>query len=871
MGQKVRSGRRNFNGGEIGPQLAMRAELEMYAKSCLTLRNFLPTLYGPAKSRPGVNQTRYYGSAAAGREFNFEYSVTTVYRVLLLSDGSFHVFEIGNLPPGAVPASNATVFSSDTTAHDYADEDLTSIFFNQSGDVIFLYHPGYPVMRIERHAVDDWRMTEHVFTAGPWMEWNLDDTLLSVELDAYDVAAVYGEGVYVYSGGSDEAVTDAGYVYWYKEQVNRIDVHFFYLLEVSIGSHSVEAGDSVVLSGFSGEAAPINGVYTVKRVTDDAIQVDIGTYDSSQQGWTNHYDLTGTFGSAIVEVGGGNAFFVSLQDGNTGNALPVAPAIETAYWRKTAKIDELTLRASSDLFSADSVTQKVFAELDIDQTYSGQFDAAGLESEWVSVFDGTVSLRTDGGIWGGVCALQVSYDGGVTWTSIGEINGMDGKHNEVIERDIEDPNALVRVYMKEYMAVTGETGCYWLLTIGKRSAFIGEITAYTDAKTVTVRAETALTGLFQTSAWRLGAISPANGYPACGWIHEERHYVAGIPALPSKGFASKTNNWNVYSPGTLATSAFDLILPSSQNEQILWGVSQSGMVVGSTLSEWQVSPRNRDESISFENISIERISKNGSARVQPVIFRDSIFYFGTDLRTVYAISYVYEKDSLLPKKVDVLAPHLPAADAVMMCATYSPEPMIWVLDSAGGICALLFDEENNVLGWSTQTFGAAGMGAPVSLIAVRKNGLSYLGINGWAPAGLGNMLYEMALDGNDLANSDSFFSDVNTLDTARIDTELEPTVLTQDGESYEGGSVWKASDIDLMVIDSDGAEVWESGMTEGKWLPLTCNAGFTGRIRERLTCRSVEEFRLKIRAADNKRLEVAAFALNLERTNSEVV
>ena len=53
--------RASFTGGEVSPMIEGRADIERHQKSCRLLRNFLPTVQGPAIRRGG---TRHIGAVA---------------------------------------------------------------------------------------------------------------------------------------------------------------------------------------------------------------------------------------------------------------------------------------------------------------------------------------------------------------------------------------------------------------------------------------------------------------------------------------------------------------------------------------------------------------------------------------------------------------------------------------------------------------------------------------------------------------------------------------------------------------------------------------------------------------------------------------
>jgi len=74
----------NFNAGELSPMLDMRTDLKKYMTGCLTLKNFIPTVYGGAVRRPGtyyIAETKHSkdDDDKVSRLIPFEYNVEQAY------------------------------------------------------------------------------------------------------------------------------------------------------------------------------------------------------------------------------------------------------------------------------------------------------------------------------------------------------------------------------------------------------------------------------------------------------------------------------------------------------------------------------------------------------------------------------------------------------------------------------------------------------------------------------------------------------------------------------------------------------------------------------------------------------------------------
>jgi hypothetical protein len=159
-----------FNGGEIAPAWAARADLARFGTSVAVMQNFVPMVQGPALRRSGfryVNDVK--ASANATRLIPF-----------IVSDIQGYVVEAGDLyfrfykdearlesPPGT-PVEVVTT---------YLTADLFDLQFAQSADVLYIVHKDYPPRKLERLTSTSFQITTVDFFDGPYNAENTDPTV----------------------------------------------------------------------------------------------------------------------------------------------------------------------------------------------------------------------------------------------------------------------------------------------------------------------------------------------------------------------------------------------------------------------------------------------------------------------------------------------------------------------------------------------------------------------------------------------------------------------------------------------------------------------------------------------------------------------
>jgi hypothetical protein len=831
--------------------------MEHYHKGNLVQDSFLPTPYGGMIRRPPSEKLLEHGSVtvdavvyqpSAMRYFDFVYDREAQYIVALISYAAaghdswsrFEIFDLAGTLKDAVDC-------------DYAALNFNELAVKQLNDVMYIAHNGYPLAKLVRNGDTEWTLEDAEMEGGPWLPWNADETTLSVEKAAYAAGTTYAVGDIVHSGASNASITAAAYVYWYTWRNVT-----YYLLNITVGSHTITTSDVVTLSGFGGASAQLNGTYTVVAVSATTVTINTGRYWYAYYStWYNDYPLPSSFSGEKVGKNGGDQFFVSLSAGNVGNALPVAPAIETAHWRRTASVGSITLKSSDDLFTADNIGQKVFCAVNIAQTYDGVFDAAGESSDPVAYCNGAVTLRTEGGVWGGICALQKSVDGGVTWETIGVVNGGGGNHNGEITRDIEEPLALLRVYMKTYEVVTNGTNCKWQLEFPSGTPFIGTITAYTDARTVTVTPETALTALFQTKNWKLGAFSETNGYPGVVAIHDERLMLGGSRLQPFMVWGSAVNNWTWFADGVLETSPLAIQANADRATRLCWLASKGELLFGTDFNEYSAGSRDSDKIISGVNppkIAVQ--NSYSSAPTQALLIGEDIIFVQSDKKTLRSMSFSDAKWGYAGMNMTISCPDIAGSGFRWLSVQKNPFPVIWAGTEDDTLISFTYDKEMNIAGWANHPLSGATV---VSGCVIPTVGSDTLFI-------CTNRSGVFQMEKLDYANQ--VFTDDRDGTETSMTSLVRPTSLVQAPNVLEEAK-YRITKIFLYLKASQGGEVSVDGGKTWEDIEYPSAELFTGKVEISVNSGNTEEAPLMIRTTGTQPFNLLSIGADIDRQSTK--
>ena len=213
----------SFAGGEVSPALYARSDMERYAISCRTLRNFMVKSQGPAKTRPGIEFINAAKSDdTVSRLIQFKFNLEQVYAIEF---GEYYCrfYMDGGLIVHTADTTDAWVESTDYEKYDYvydgdliyrcilahtsdsttepgggddwetywvqndiyeiespyAAADLKYLNYVQSNDVLFIACKGYRPKQLTRTAHTSWTFTDYEFEYGPYMSLNSTDTTIT--------------------------------------------------------------------------------------------------------------------------------------------------------------------------------------------------------------------------------------------------------------------------------------------------------------------------------------------------------------------------------------------------------------------------------------------------------------------------------------------------------------------------------------------------------------------------------------------------------------------------------------------------------------------------------------------------------------------
>jgi hypothetical protein len=338
----------SFNGGEITPLGYGLVDADKYKHGMGFCQNYIPTLQGPLLRRPGDKYVKpvadatnppvlipfkFSATQAYMLEFGHQYirfyqnggqvlATGTLYQVVGHDSNSIGTFTFnavrstlvplpGEIITASVPVTAATPLSLSTPySGTTTTQDTASIRYIQNGDVMYLFHPKYPVLKLQRYSNYEWTLKQVQFRDGPYQKLNtyttIGDNVYTTMTPSANLGAV------TLTTGPTAAITGCAN-------------NGSGLIRVTAASSTTRAtGDKIVIKGVVG-TTEANNVFntTAAAMTWTITVVTNTTFDLIGSTFTNAYTSGGTVYPAVFmpnqQVAGfqdvGRAFACQASDG----------------------------------------------------------------------------------------------------------------------------------------------------------------------------------------------------------------------------------------------------------------------------------------------------------------------------------------------------------------------------------------------------------------------------------------------------------------------------------------------------------------------------------------------------------------------------
>lgn len=510
-----------------------------------------------------------------------------------------------------------------------------------------------------------------------------EDVASRVDLDKYQLALLQAENMIIQPYGSVKKRSGSGYLGTTKNNGKAILRRFEYNAYLS---YMLEIGREYIRIWKDGEYTEVELVtpYTEADLpylrtvqSADVMYFCSGTkpvYKLTRLG-----DLSWTFAQVDWKL-------PAFADVNKDETLKITPS---------ALEGTITLTASEDIFSADRVGDYIKLEQRVSGAMvsisaSGSVTSSNLRcgESWKVITHGT---------WTGTVTVQISYDGGSTWKDLRSYTSKND-YNPTESGEVEELALLRVVATISSGTCNADLSAYPYTHIG-----YAEITAYTDAQTVTAKTIKPMGATTASADWSFGAWSVTNGYPYAVTFFQDRLCFGGCKDAPQRVWMSVTGDYENFevekeAGAVIDDSAISIDLLSQQCYAIVHMAAANDMIILTEGNTWTISG---SEIVTPSTISPRNQESYGVNWVTPIKIGSRFVYVQRRGRTVRDVGYTYDTDSYVGIDLTLLAKHL-VRNIQIVDGAYAQDPdsCIYYVTNDGKMLCFTYMPEQKVYAWS---------------------------------------------------------------------------------------------------------------------------------------------------------------------------
>jgi hypothetical protein len=670
-----------FNGGEISPRLALRSDLDVYARSALCIENFDVSQMGGISRRKGM---RPFADADPDKSKLLSY---------IYSNDQSYLVEV----------AGEHVFVYDQDANQVADlpcnfDNPMAMRGKQLNALLLLTSPSNPVHQLKFDG-EEWTLKEYEFEHRPWRDEGIRDHPITVKYSGNKYTVTFDDD-------EDEIEKDceAGEVIRASFYTNSKDC--FANASTMLNGVTQITGISSSSSFTAGQKIAIRSESTIRYYSCTA------EWDGSEHfvsGMISPENYPDNFIAAESVGAFSSATLINSLSSSQSYAKGDKIGMQSGYWKFYTCIKSFS---SDDYETGISDPEK----------YPGHFiqglaigDPAPCRGDWEFYCSGT---------WIGEYEVRKCYEtSSLTgeWESCGtSFSRLGATSNTLLTGNEQEEECYLRLFINRCRYDSTIANGYPLDSCSNRlivSSYKHDLelmysevvdddenvvsTDWTEINVVKVPFYGALT----INNWSWQAFSYKYGFPGLCDVFNQRLVFAATDSQPQTVWLSATDDINNFFCGKTDDSAMALTMSTTTQNRICWMMAQgSRILLGTADAEWVISAPN-SSAITYANARIDNHGFIGSANVPAVMASDKVVYVERGSGRLYQFGYDYSSDSYVSRDLTVFADHILAdgGGVVDGCFVRKPDPKAVFVLADGTVALMTYNSMHEVNCWHRYT------------------------------------------------------------------------------------------------------------------------------------------------------------------------
>lgn len=640
--------RNAFNGGELSPQVQMRADLDVFARGCSCIENFDVGQAGGVSRRRGFRRFAV-AQGASSRLFTYAYSNSVRYLVEMGED-AVRVFDTNGI----------MVWETESP---YTAECILDLRTLQVNSLLLVTCRYCPPMQLVCDADGGWSFSLYTYKVPPWRYSSYRDYPVVVNLRSdgyYQVGFDAQENEYEASPEIGEVVrvsyyTDAQEIKASQSKmftsVTRTESEGFLMPGNSGAEVKVTRGTVVAV-----RRAPESAIYTVSKEWKGDTHFVKGLIDPAN--YTDYFQVstdTDQYDKTISELS-------ESQSYTKGQLV----RFESGYWDLFTCIADYS---SATHFFADGINPEDYPGHFVRGVFLG---AAPCKGTWKFYCNGT---------WYGSYEVRACFEGAGTQYDDWEHRAEIWSHNAAPSNaptggDESGEECYISLWLTRARAY-GDSwnvrnfpadGCGNVLVVSsykhdlvlKYQAVVDEDTEEVlDAYYVLMdKVRTSWYGAIKSRDWSWCAFSAKYGFPRLACIYNQRLVFAGTDSQPQTIWMSQVDDIDNFDIVERENGGLALTMSSQSQDPIRWMKAQNSKIMLGTAEGEYVIQSDTGNVLSYSNAVIVNHGFVGAADVDALQCSDKLIYFERGGGRVMQHGFDYAQDAYISGDLTVFAEHI---------------------------------------------------------------------------------------------------------------------------------------------------------------------------------------------------------------------
>lgn len=200
-----------------------------------------------------------------------------------------------------------------------------------------------------------------------------------------------------------------------------------------------------------------------------------------------------------------------------------------------------------------------------------------------------------------------------------------------------------------------------------------------------------------STSWRLGAFSPATGYPRSVGFFLGRLCYGGTTEKPQTVYGSQTEDYDSFGVSSPLKPDDAFSFTFGDSGEIQWLADNGDLLAGTASSIRSLGPADKTQGFSATNVAQGKPARTGAAAIQPLSAGTVPVFVGRFKDTIREVTFSSSGDGYAAPDISVLSEHLIRAGIVDIAFAQDPNALIWANTADGKLVGMTYEKDQQMV------------------------------------------------------------------------------------------------------------------------------------------------------------------------------